>query len=462
MGRQLVVLTKTESDFQFREGRVSAETPPAVDLLEVLSSEGASLQPVFELTGVDGNAVPSELDRSRSDLSRYYRVMAPEEKLEQLAERLRKENFVEAAFIKPDAEPAQLSVETMNELPASPDLTPRQKYLQPAPGGVDALFAWTRPGGRGAGVNIIDIEGAWQFTHEDLGQNQGGVAGGVPKRDLHWRNHGTAVVGVMSGDQNAFGVTGICPDAKVRAISIFDSQGNANSSTAIVQAANMLNPGDIILIELHRPGPRATGVGQQGFIPIEWWPDDFEAIKFATSRGIIVVEAGGNGGENLDDPIYNTPSAGFPSTWTNPFNRNNRDSGAVVIGAGAPPEGTHGRNHGPDRSRLDFSNYGQIMDAQAWGREVSSTGYGDLQSGNDENKWYTDVFSGTSSASPIVVGVIACLQGILRAGGRALLNPKQARELLRSTGSPQQDATSRPRTQRIGNRPDLRQLISRI
>ena len=46
---------------------------------------------------------------------------------------------------------------------------------------------------------------------------------------------------------------------------------------------------------------------QQGYIPIEWWPDDFDAIRFAIGRGIIVVEAGGNGAENLDDPLMTHP-----------------------------------------------------------------------------------------------------------------------------------------------------------
>jgi len=99
-----------------------------------------------------------------------------------------------------------------------------------------------------------------------------------------------------------------------------------------------------------------------------------------------------------------------------------------------------------------------LVDAQAWGREVTTTGYGDLQ-GGDEKLWYTDQFSGTSSASPIVVGTLACLQGVLRGQGRSLLTPATARGLLRSTGSPQVDAPGRPATQRIGNRPNLRQMI---
>src|SRR6185312_9309105 len=145
---------------------------------------------------------------------------------------------------------------------------------------------------------------------------------------------------------------------------------------------------------------------------------------------------------------------GFPASWTNPFNPANPSSGAVVVGAGAPPPGTHGQNWGPDRSRLDFSNYGQRIDAQGWGREVTSTGYGDLQGGTDARYWYTDEFSGTSSASPIVTGALASLQGVLRAAGKPPMTPSTARAWLRSSGSIQQDEPDRPVSQRIGNRPD--------
>ncbi len=43
---------------------------------------------------------------------------------------------------------------------------------------------------------------------------------------------------------------------------------------------------------------------KKGYIAMEWWKDDFEAIRFATVKGIIVVRAAGNGAEDLDEPIY--------------------------------------------------------------------------------------------------------------------------------------------------------------
>ncbi len=176
-------------------------------------------------------------------------------------------------------------------------------------------------------------------------------------------------------------------------------------------------------------------------------------------KGQIVVEAAGNGFQNLDDPIYDTRPTGFPTSWRNPFNPSNPSSGAVVVGAGAPPPNTHGADWGPDRSRLDFSNYGRRVDVQGWGREVTTTGYGDLQGGLNEDLWYTDHFSGTSSASPVVVGALAGTQGVLRARGHIRMTSEQARALLRATGSPQQDAPTRPASERIGNRPNLRELI---
>lgn len=474
--RELIIITTPEAGLRATPGEiVSARGANVSSLSSLLDSSGAALVPVFgnedrvarAMSAGVATTMPAE---GVPDLTSFYRVVAADEQLDKLADKLLNLNLVEGAYIKPQMEPPVLFEEAVEPPapqeapPATPNFTAQQLYLDAAPGGIDARFAWTRPGGKGQGVRIIDIEGAWRFSHEDLMQNQGGVIGGVQSSDIRWRNHGTAVVSEFGGDENAFGVTGICPLANTRAISIFGS--GQSSAKAITDAANALSPGDIILIELHAPGPRHNFQdigGQRGFIAIEFWPADFAAIVFATSvRGVIVIEAAGNGAENLDDALYNTRPNGFPSTWRNPFNLANPQSGAVIVGAGAPPPGTHGRNHGADRSRLDFSNFGTRVDVQGWGREVTSSAYGDLQGGSNEDLWYSDVFSGTSSASPIVVGAVGCMQGGLRAASRPLLTPATARDILRTTGSPQQNEPGRPATQRIGNRPNLRQAFERL
>lgn len=488
--RELIVVMKSETGLRATRAGVESATGADVSpLAAFLATEGITLQPLFgvseERLRAQAEHVVRETGAEAPDLSVYYRVEAPEERLEELAEQFRQLDTVDGAYIKPPAEPATMRFNDMaprlEEPPAStPNFTARQLYLDAAPTGIDARYAWTLAGGRGAGVNVIDIEWGWRFTHEDLTQNQGGVVSGTNSSS---DDHGTAVLGVISGDGNSFGITGISPDAQISAVSLVSN----STAQAIRIAADRLRPGDLMLLEVHRPGPQASaGSGQFGYIGIEWWPDDFDAIRYAVSKGVIVVEAAGNGGQNLDAAVYNTPQAGFPSGWTNPFNPANRSSGAVVVGAGMPPTGTHGRNAHPtwgdryaDRGRCFFSNYGARIDAQGWGWEVTSTGYGDLQGGANRNEWYTDQFSGTSSASPVVVGTLACIQGVLRANGRIPLSPARARELLRATGSAQQDGPAftftpnmagsgypqnhpaRPTTQRIGNRPNLRDLITR-
>ncbi|MDT8385235.1 MAG: S8 family peptidase [Gammaproteobacteria bacterium] len=483
---ELIVMAKKGAELRSHQTTVSSLSGADVkDLSAILSKEGITMAPLFgdseeqlqqEMSSMAAAATLDEAMMAElPDLSLYYKVEAPEDKLEALAAKLCGCGAVEAAYVKPPATPSETRAESMAEEapefinmmssiaeeaePATINFTARQAYLGPAPAGIDAYYAATLSGGRGAGVGICDIEGAWRFTHEDLRVNQGGVVGGTPSSDMGWRNHGTAVIGVLSGDRNSFGITGIAPDARIRGISIFGGMGTAG---AIRRAAQVSRKGDIILLELHRPGPRFNFQGrsdQKGYIAIEWWPDDFAAVRYAVTMGMIVVGAAGNGAENLNASIYNTRPAGFPNSWRNPFNRSAADSGAILVGAGAPPPGTHGRNHGPDRSRLDFSNYGSAVDAQGWGREVTTTGYGDLQGGSNEDLWYTDRFSGTSSASPIVVGALACVQGVLKARRRPVLSPARARSLLRSTGSAQTSATGRPSTQRIGRRPNLRQLV---
>ncbi len=466
---ELVVVVHPEAGLRAGPDELTAEAADAKPLAEAIGSANAELTPLFgaseQRLRVEAATAAAQTGAAPPDLSIYYQAEGAKDPAA-LAKELAGLDIVETAYVKPPAEPPAILTDLAPlaaEPPTTtPDFTSHQGYLDAAPGGVDARYAWGRPGGDGDGVRIVDVEGAWRFTHEDLGANQGGVIGGSMSTDIGWRNHGTAVAGEFSGDTNAFGVTGISPAANLRTVSIFGA--GMGSGQAIRQAANALGAGDIILIELHRPGPRHNFEergDQLGYIAVEWWPDDFDAILYATSRGVVVVEAGGNGAENLDDALYSKPGSGFPTSWTNPFNRANRDSGAIVVGAGAPPPGTHGREHGPDRSRLDFSNYGALVDAQGWGREVTTCGYGDLQGGAGEDVWYTDQFSGTSSASPIVVGTLASLQGVARKHGRTL-TPAECRAHLRETGSPQQASPSSPVSQRIGNRPDLRALIANV
>jgi hypothetical protein len=101
-----------------------------------------------------------------SDLSRYYYVDAKPDALQHLAKRLRGVEMIEGVYVKPAAEPPVFPARpTPNSMApaalssaATADYTARQVYLGPAPAGVDALHAWTVPGGGGAGVRVMDCE----------------------------------------------------------------------------------------------------------------------------------------------------------------------------------------------------------------------------------------------------------------------------------------------------------------
>jgi len=310
----------------------------------------------------------------------------------------------------------------------TPSFESYQGYLGPAPHGIDAPAAWRR-GARGQGVWFADVEGGWNAQHEDLPGDRIENVGGRVSSDPAWRAHGTAVLGEVVGADNARGVVGIAPGVERVLTSSVWGQSVAD---AIDTPAELLRAGDVLLIELQLSGPRGR------YVPVELNQAVFDAIQAATSRGVIVIEAAGNGGEDLDHRIYRRA-----------FDRRTRDSGAILVGAGGPPRGGYA-----DRERLDFSNYGSRVDVQGWGRQVATLDYGDLQTCAGADRHYTDRFSGTSSASPIVAGAAVLLEGIARQRGR-VLGPAELVELLRRTGTPQAGDLAKP----IGPRPDLARAI---
>jgi len=371
--------------------------------------------------------------------ARWVRVLAPTRmQADVVVARLLADRGIEQAFVAPEIALAT-RIEHTRAIAAADDSCPittpsfesYQGYLGPAPHGIDAPAAWRR-GQRGAGVWFADIEGGWNDAHEDLPGDRIKHVGGTKFKDPAWRAHGTAVLGEVVGRDNGKGVVGIAPDVE----RVFTSSiGGTTVANAIDVAAKNLRAGDVLLIELQGGGPRGR------YLPVEYWDDVFDAIRAATRRGVVVIEAAGNGGEDLDHKAYKRK-----------FDRAQRDSGAIMVGAGGPPRGGFA-----DRERLDFSNYGGRVDVQGWGRKVATLDYGDLQACSGADRHYTGEFSGTSSASPIVAGAAVIVQGVARSRGR-LLTPLQIRDLLRSTGTPQAGDTS----QQIGPRPDLERAITAL
>lgn len=366
-----------------------------------------------------------------------------------IARDLKKQKAVWQAYVAPRPVPAMPA----GSATGSRNFEPSQGYLYAAPDGIGAVESWSLAGARGEGITICDIEGAWNRGHQDLPTGIQ-LIGGTMLNDLGWRDHGTAVLGEMVSQPNAFGTVGISHKAKAVVQSAFIN-GVFNLAGALTNASNFLKAGDVILIELQAPGPNNK------YVAMQYWDDIFSAIRVATDKGITVVEAAGNGDENFDLAIFENTGL-------------QKDSGAIVVGAGVPPtnhvdfeEGAPAgfssyESLGVPRSRIWFSNYGKIVNVQAWGYHVTTLGYGDAQGGASEKSWYTLRFSGTSSASPIVTGAVACLQGRAKAKNGSVLTPAKVRDLLMATGTPQQAGPGVPLTQRIGRLPNLPLAMKQI
>ncbi len=389
-------------------------------------------------------------DRVRAllpDLSLYFRLpVSDPPQVAELIDELNSLDEVELAYFAPRPEVARLRGTDSSGLhqyaPAAttPNFESGQLYLGTAPGGVDARAAWTLPGGTGIGTQIIDVEYGWQLTHEDLpGGPSAVVIGFNPQDDTH---HGTAVLGEMAAGRNGIGMTGIAYETDIGISSVW----TMSTASAIVLATDSSDPGDAILIELHAPGPHYDFQGrddQAGYVAMEYWQDNFDAMLYAWANGVIVCEAAGNGSENFDDPMYDSL-----------FHPAYRYSHAIICGAGNPPNSTDN-----DRSPLTFSNYGQRVDLQGYGILVYTLGYGDLYSAGGINYYYTAGFSGTSSASPIVTGAVLCVSGVFQQMLGMVPDADTIRNLLINTGSPQQLPLL---TRHIGPRPNLRAALATL
>ena len=345
---------------------------------------------------------------------------------------------VEQAYAQPVFHLAHVDIP-----PVTSDLSAQQSYLDSAPAGIDARFAWTFDGGRGAGVRVIDVENDWEVDHEDLpdlfydGRTAFGGFGD--------KQHGTAVVGIIAAGNNGYGVIGIASEVQLGVVGNI-RLGFDFEADAIDEAASHLGAGDVMVLETHAHGPSSGmpcpasegNCGQWEFICVEFWQGEFDAIRRATARGVIVVEPGGNGGMNLDSPIY-----------SGAFDRSIRDSQAILVGAQMPSGGAE-----------SWTNFGSRVDVAGWGNSVTTTGEGNPNDttfrpgGDDERQWYTNSFSGTSSATPIVAGSVCCLQGIRRAHGLPDFEPVEMRDLLASTGTAQP-----PGSLPIGPLPNLHAAI---
>ncbi|HSF38886.1 MAG TPA: S8 family serine peptidase [Thermoanaerobaculia bacterium] len=325
-----------------------------------------------------------------------------------------------------------------------------QGYLDDAPVGIGAFWALESLNGTASStpkVTLCDLEQGWNTGHQELTSLPSSPFFGANRASDEGRpgHHGTAVLGQLAAMGQR--IKGVAADlgqfvlaSHYRSKDGTDLPGtNGHVAEAIAQALKpdpgtqlpLLREGSILLLEV-----------QRGLLPTEIDEADFDAIRLASAHGVIVVEAAGNGGFDLDaytDPVTRRSlRRGAPGF---------RDSGAILVGA-ARASLPH--------DRAPFSNYGSRLDCFGWGEAVTTCGYGDL-AGTVDTDFYTNAFSGTSSASPIIAGAAALVQALHQERTGYCLEPRAMRALL---SDPETGTRQGPNAAgHIGVMPDLQAVV---
>ena len=316
-----------------------------------------------------------------------------------------------------------------HSLVLTPNFTDRQDYLENFVEddvfGINISYARS-VGIFGQGIKAADVEWGFDYNHEDLKSENfiEQIEGGVHDSD----SHGTAVAGILIGKDNGFGILGAVHKLeKLYGVSHYGTDLVYQPEQAILEAVSKLDVGDVLILEMQ-------GLLGDDFMPIDIYQSIWDIIKTATDAGIIVVEAAGNGGVNLNNSEYDD------------F-RNRGDNGVIRVGAGT----RKGRN------KLWFSNYGSMVDVQAWGEKVVTTGpIENIIHNGGVHATYSDDFSGTSSATAIVAAAAISLQSFAKDQFGDVLSPKQVKEILIST------ATSQGSGGHIGPLPNLEKAFKKL
>ena len=431
---EIIVKFREDGDLAEHEGRLRATHLTLVGFYNILSSvKTAKVRLSFprkrdHLREMQAQA-QRKIKRSIPNLNLFVRIQVEkQEDLESLLKMLNADPEIEYACIAGIPGPP----------PQTPDFTAQQDYMDSPPDGVDAEYAWLFPGGDGTGVQICDCEYGFNQTHEDLPNIA--VISNLGGNLAQYEDHGTAVLGILVGVHDQKGINGIAHGVTMN----FASESNGHRLDCINDAIAALNVGDILILEMQTTGSLG------GYVPAEYDSDIHAALLTATGNGMVVIAAAGNGSQNLN--IY-TNDQGLKIWDKNSPDWN--DSGSIIVGAG------HSNANAIPHSKCGFSTYGDRVNCHGWGEDVVTTGYGYLYDGG-HNEMYTDVFGGTSSATPIVAGVAACLQGAAIQALGIPLSPSQIRAILSdvNNGTPQADSVQYPvAAYNIGPMPNLRATL---
>lgn len=185
-------------------------------------------------------------------------------------------------------------------------------------------------------------------------------------------SHGTHVAGIIGADRtNTLGITGVADNVLimgVRAVPNGDERDKDVANTIRYAVDNGARVVNMSFGKAYSWDKKAVD----------------EAVKYAVSKDVLLVQAAGNDNKNLD------VEKSFPSRI---YEDGGIASSYIVVGASGPAD---------DKTlKADFSNYGKTtVDVFAPGVQIYST--------VPDNKY--EAYNGTSMASPVVAGLAALIR----------------------------------------------------
>ena len=183
--------------------------------------------------------------------------------------------------------------------------------------------------------------------------------------------HGTHVAGIIGAIRgNNVGVDGIAPAVRIMSVRAVPNGDERDKDVANAIRYAVDNGALVLNLSFGK-----------SFSPEKAAVD--EAVRYAESRGVLIVHASGNDGENSDEsPSFPTPNylgGGRAANW-------------IEVGASSW--------RGGDSLAASFSNYGrELVDVFAPGVDILST----------DGKGGVSRESGTSMAAPVVSGLAALI-----------------------------------------------------
>jgi subtilisin family serine protease len=212
--------------------------------------------------------------------------------------------------------------------------------------------------------------------------------------------HGTHVSGIIGAlRNNGIGMDGVADNVRIMMVKAVPDGDERDKDVALAIRYAVDNGAQIINMSFGKP-----------FSPHKDWVD--AAVKYAEDKGVLLVHAAGNDGNN-NDSIPNYPNPDFLD--------GTRATTFITVGASSTGKGND--------KVAGFSNYGKKgVDLFAPGVQIYST----IPGGNKYGS-----ASGTSMASPVVAGVAALVLSYYPE-----LSARQLKYVLEKSATPLPDSVS--------------------